>query len=475
MIQKKISELRKTMWWSFTSIIGITCITLSIYICVDKTYYWQISLVIHYTCALMLEVFVFESWDCFFTHLFFPYFIFQREITEALDTLLNVTTGLFHDIRDESQRLNVLNAPSYFFLSNSVANNFPELIESAIVKSYHSIYPGNYRSKWEHVVPSEHISYFNYFVAKFERGLSCCASIFFNSTSLGCRRLFIHLLLPFAIFILLLECKESFIETAVGSILGATIFFVIVLFFQGYSTRILKKIRRFMTISKAKVSPDIDHESESGNIAHKDLPHTKYNASDVDNYLKVNTDWQELCSDFEMTSPKSPNFLSQSSRAHGSVSPQKTSVSVNSKNLSVVAPYPEPSSTSYPSRASRNEVAFSTNYFNLSIDSRDVNVNVGLSGRVVPITRPGSVMELGSLNSPSMLEKDSLATWDDPEDSHYSVFMRSIKANPPKRHLLSAGGGRILHSAGDIRLNRSRGSSSRRGRREISPYSPNCK
>ena len=46
-------------------------------------------------------------------------------------------------------RVHVLDAPSYFFVSTNVAQRFPDLIESIIVRNYHTSSPGPLAQKWK--------------------------------------------------------------------------------------------------------------------------------------------------------------------------------------------------------------------------------------------------------------------------------------------------------------------------------------
>jgi hypothetical protein len=45
-------------------------------------------------------------------------------------------------------RLQLLNAPEFFFVSHKMATAFPSLVESMIVQSYRSHLPGEISKKW---------------------------------------------------------------------------------------------------------------------------------------------------------------------------------------------------------------------------------------------------------------------------------------------------------------------------------------
>ena len=208
-------------------------------------------------CALMIEVFVFESWDCFLTHVLIPYSLFRKQIAEALATVLSVAAELFSEDRDVNvqKEENVLNSPSYLYLSSAVADSYPDLIESAIVKSYHSVFPDKCSSKWAHLVPpSEFDSCYRCFldiVSRILRGIV----YFFHKCSIGGRGMIMHMILPVSIVAIILEFDDPLSEIVVGLSLGVSFVLVVALRLRYLSSRLLRKIRMVMKTSKGKVLP----------------------------------------------------------------------------------------------------------------------------------------------------------------------------------------------------------------------------
>jgi hypothetical protein len=80
LMKKKVFHNSKVLAWLCLALIGITSVTLSVIYSIDKTYYWQVTLIINFVCALVIEVVVFESVKCFFAHFLLPYYMFRAEV-----------------------------------------------------------------------------------------------------------------------------------------------------------------------------------------------------------------------------------------------------------------------------------------------------------------------------------------------------------------------------------------------------------
>ena len=332
-----MNRLHKAIVWGCIAIVGVTCAILSVVFSIDKTYYWQITLVIHYMFALMIEVFVFESWDCFVSDIFIPYFLFRKQIAEALATVLSVAAELFSEDRDVNvqKEENVLNAPSYLYLSSAVADSYPDLIESAIVKSYHSVFPDKYSSKWAHLVPpTEFDSCCNVVWEGIKRIVVNCINMIHVMMSRGMRKLMVHAMLPIVVMFVIFHFDDDIYELLVSAIYGFTILLVIALFFRYNVSGINVFLRSIYKRTQRKVIPVLKtHDKGDDSISpdevgdDMDLPQ-----NDVKYYLDVNMKGKGKVGKY------SPQAKSVFKVAPGPVLPFHSSVNEPNSSFTSVSP-----------------------------------------------------------------------------------------------------------------------------------------
>jgi hypothetical protein len=81
----------------------------------------------------------------------------QAVYSKLFDTVHTLFGGIIDNRFDISKssvaqkrdaRLQLLNAPEFFFVSHKMATAFPSLVESMIVQSYRSHLPGEISKKW---------------------------------------------------------------------------------------------------------------------------------------------------------------------------------------------------------------------------------------------------------------------------------------------------------------------------------------
>jgi hypothetical protein len=82
----------------------------------------------------------------------------QAVYNKLVDTVHTLFGGIINNRVDNSKstmaqkqtnsRLQLLNAPEFFFVSHKMATAFPSLVESMIVQSYRSHLPGEISKKW---------------------------------------------------------------------------------------------------------------------------------------------------------------------------------------------------------------------------------------------------------------------------------------------------------------------------------------
>lgn len=293
-IQRKVSHIHKAFAWLCIILIGITSVTLSVQFSMKKSYYWQITLIVNYTCALAGEVFIYESWNSFFRHCFLPYAMFSHEIMPAIQTLYRVTAGLLSKDRKFVPQVNVLDSPQYLFVSTAVAKEFPHLIESAIVNSYHSIFPGNSGSEWANLAPpSKFDSYFKIITNTVARFAKKYLNVIFEFFPLGCQTVVIHSVLPTIVAMLLFHGGDKFAKVVIGMIFGVTFVSLNLLYFCFNAPHCLQARQMSLRKTSIKVAPSFLTSGGEGDetpldILGHDLDHKNEkepNMCDVSYYL----------------------------------------------------------------------------------------------------------------------------------------------------------------------------------------------
>jgi hypothetical protein len=113
---------------------------------------WQKSYLIACLVQMMLEIYLFETIECVWINVFVPSLVSSevQRVNNLLLTIINdlctkVSMGLKLDNKDSSYSLNV---PDYLFVSTRVANKHPNIMESMIIRAYHTHLPGELGRKW---------------------------------------------------------------------------------------------------------------------------------------------------------------------------------------------------------------------------------------------------------------------------------------------------------------------------------------
>lgn len=138
------------------SIIIVAANMLFVYYSVLRGYVqgvdWQKQYVIACVIQMILEIYLFETFECIWINFLIPSIV-ASEVQRVNRQLL----GIIDDICDKAasgQRINLtdskhpLDATQYLFMSTRLANAFPTLMESMIVRTYHTHLPGELSYKW---------------------------------------------------------------------------------------------------------------------------------------------------------------------------------------------------------------------------------------------------------------------------------------------------------------------------------------
>ena len=253
---RKVPYWCKAIGWILLASVGITCVTLSIVFSNSKTYYWQITLIVNYACALAFEVFIFESVRCFFMHFFLPYYLFRDEVKVAVETILEISANLFSETRVPVPNGIILSSPKYLHVSTYLASEYPHLVESAIVKSYHSTSPGVYAFRWAHLVPPSPFDTTSDILIRYFRRVSRKAvNLFYAIVPQSVQSVVIHSILPFIVAVLLQNCKQLVAKVFVGITFGTVFLFINIIYFRYNGSDLWKSFKSTVTIARGSVRP----------------------------------------------------------------------------------------------------------------------------------------------------------------------------------------------------------------------------
>ena len=106
---------------------------------------WQRLYCVGCVIQLLVEVLFYETSECVIVNFFIP--------NLARTEVQGVTFAIYQAIQsicssNSQSSVPILDAPRYLFLSTRLAEKFPNLLESVIVRSYHSYSPGELSRKW---------------------------------------------------------------------------------------------------------------------------------------------------------------------------------------------------------------------------------------------------------------------------------------------------------------------------------------
>lgn len=166
---------------------------------------WQRLYCIACIIQLLVEVLLYETSECAMVNFFIP--------NLARTEVQGVTFAIYQAIQsicssnNFDMKIPILDAPRYLFLSTRLAERFPNLLESVIVRSYHSYSPGELSRKWKisHSTNFDSFSLFDWNsrsrVGSRVRRVTFTSLIisflqYIGSVSISVQRFFIHALQP---------------------------------------------------------------------------------------------------------------------------------------------------------------------------------------------------------------------------------------------------------------------------------------
>lgn len=137
-----VSKAIKAIAWCVVFLLNIFFIYFSLLRAIQRGSDWQRMYLLAVVIQFSVEVFFYETTECALINFFIPNLV-RNEVRSVAFTVHQVIQNL-----SVSSTPPILNVPSYFFVSNHLATQFPDLLESCIVRSYHTNLPGELSSKW---------------------------------------------------------------------------------------------------------------------------------------------------------------------------------------------------------------------------------------------------------------------------------------------------------------------------------------
>ena len=112
---------------------------------------WQRSFAMACVAQTLIEVLFCETLECLYIHFFVPNMISQPQLKKVRLALQKCIDTLCETCSLENgwaRRRETVDAPQYLFVSVAAAKAFPRLMESMVVRSFHSHLPGPVSEKW---------------------------------------------------------------------------------------------------------------------------------------------------------------------------------------------------------------------------------------------------------------------------------------------------------------------------------------
>jgi hypothetical protein len=143
----------KVLGWICVGIMNVFFVYFSILRAYERGYVWQQMFAFACLVQFLVEVIFYETTECAMVHFLIPDLV-RTEVQTAGVALRNIvnqvcTSQSLGLSTTSSSSSNVLDAPRYLFVSTNVAEKYPDMLESVLIRSYHSCWPGCYSSKWK--------------------------------------------------------------------------------------------------------------------------------------------------------------------------------------------------------------------------------------------------------------------------------------------------------------------------------------
>jgi hypothetical protein len=136
-------------------ILNASFMFFTMFICYKKSLEWQIDFLISWIVQFLFEVIIFESCQCVWIHIILPSLV-AKELYKVHSIIKRLIDHMC-DKRMYDEYSKLLNAPRYLFTSYHIAEMYPTLAESFLVRSYTTHLPINMSQKWHKQLGFENI------------------------------------------------------------------------------------------------------------------------------------------------------------------------------------------------------------------------------------------------------------------------------------------------------------------------------
>jgi hypothetical protein len=139
-----VSPWTKGLAWLGVLLLNLFFIYFSMLRGLQRGHDWQLMYLTACVVQFSIEVVFYETSECALIHYVIPD-LARNEIHSVQFVLHKAIESLWVDVPGGEL---LLNAPEYLFVSTQLANAFPNLLESMVVRSYFTFSPGELSKKW---------------------------------------------------------------------------------------------------------------------------------------------------------------------------------------------------------------------------------------------------------------------------------------------------------------------------------------
>jgi hypothetical protein len=140
-----VSRGTKLFAWCLVVVLNLLFVFFSLLRGIQRGDDWQRLYLLACVVQFLVEFLFYETTECAFIHFIIPD-LARYEIRSVSFTLQQILQNLWVTSTGPPPLLDV---PSYLYVSVNVANHFPHLLESSIIRSYHTHSPGEFAKKWK--------------------------------------------------------------------------------------------------------------------------------------------------------------------------------------------------------------------------------------------------------------------------------------------------------------------------------------
>lgn len=140
-----VSKTVKIVCWIVVLLLNFFFIFFAMLRGLERGQRWQTGYAVACVIQFVVEIFMFETIECIWVHYVIPDAA-SAEIYAAQYSLKRTINSLCSTM--SANATYILDVPKYLFVSTNLAEKFPNMLESMIIRSYHYHLPGELQKKW---------------------------------------------------------------------------------------------------------------------------------------------------------------------------------------------------------------------------------------------------------------------------------------------------------------------------------------